>query len=155
MIRLLNEEEEISPKEQLDKILKSICRILLKQFPIKAKEVLPEYDPEYLEDSRGVSLKNIREFDKTEIHSAAGYEVCYLDYLSWDERKEVIEKILQKVFPKAQKRNNYCLELPSQRLVGCDKEAYPEVTFSAGLIHIDVSADKFKAGLVRASRKPL
>lgn len=142
MIRLLNEEEEFSPKEQLDKLLKSLCRIITRQFPAKAKEMLAEEGYSEQEYPRNIILKKNHTFDKTPNNSRAGYEIYFLPFEQDDETIEFIEDVLQELFPDADVvRKFHRVDLPSQPLIGSDAtEAFISIMVFAGMIEIEVSA---------------
>lgn len=146
MIRLLNEEKELSQKEQLDKILKSLCRTVTGKFPAKAKEMLVEEGYSEQEYPRNIILKKTRTFDKTPNNSRAGYEIYSLPFEQDDETIEFIEDVLQELFPKADVvRKYHRVDLPSQPLIGSDAtEAFISIMVFAGMIAMEVSAGNFK-----------
>ena len=117
MIRMLYEEESVSPKEQIDKILENICRTITRRFPAKAKEMLIEEG--YLEpgDPRNVLLRKRRAIDRDPKESHADYTVHNFPFYEDDKIEGFIKKVLQNIFPKATE-NEYEFVLPSQPLTG-------------------------------------
>lgn len=143
MIRLLYEEEDNSPKEQLDKILKSVCGSITRQFPTKAKEMLTEEG--YIEqgDTLRIIVKSERSHDRSRNHSLAQYYIHNLPfrYDETDKIEDFIKKVLQKVFPKATDSSSF-LRLPNQPLTGINAtKAIIIIKVRYEMLTIEVFAD--------------